>query len=135
MSVKFCYYKYMLGNKKILIVEDEAQLRNALRDKLAKEGFNVFEAVNGEEGLAGALLEKPDVILLDIVMPIMDGMTMLKKLRADVWGKNAKVIMLTNLSTYDKIGEAVEQGSYDYLVKADWKIDDVVAKVNEKIEE
>lgn len=112
----------------ILIVEDEVSLRNALRDKFLREDFHIFEARDGEEGLAVALREHPDLILLDIVMPKMDGMTMLGKIRADVWGKNAKVIVLTNLSdvgiTYD---------SYDYLVKSDWKIDDVVAKVRERL--
>jgi DNA-binding response OmpR family regulator len=62
-------------------------------------------------------------------------MTMLKKLREDAWGKNAKVIILTNLSDTEKISEAVVQGSHDYLVKSDWKIEDVVAKIRGKLGE
>lgn len=112
----------------ILVVEDEVSLRNALRDKFVREGFDVFEARDGVEGLEVSLREHPDLILLDIVMPKMDGMTMLGKIRADAWGKNVKVIVLTNLSdvgiTYD---------SYDYLVKSDWKIEDVVAIVRERL--
>jgi len=122
------------ANKKILIVEDELSLRNALRDKLTREEFAVLEAKNGEEGLEVALREHPDLILLDIIMPVMDGITVLKKLREDEWGKDAKVVLLTNLSDNEKIAEAIMHGTYDYLVKSDWKIKDVVAKVRERLE-
>lgn len=125
----------MENKKKILIVEDETSLRNALRDKLGLEGFIVLEAKNGEEGLDVALRDHPDLILLDIIMPKMDGLTMLKKLREDVWGKNTKVILLTNLSDNEKVSEALLQGSYDYLVKSDWKIGDVVAKIRARLSE
>ena len=81
--------------------------------------------------LAIALKEQPDVILLDIIMPKMDGITMLKKLREDAWGKEAKVILLTNLSSNEKLAEVTAQGSHEYLVKTDWKIEDVVTKVRE----
>ena len=124
----------MENKKKILIVEDEISLLNALRDKLTHENFAVLEAKNGEEGLAVALREHPDLILLDIVMPKMDGMTMLRKLREDLWGKSAKVIILTNLSDKEKMAEALEQKLHKYLVKSDWKIEDVVAKVREQLE-
>ena len=125
----------MENKKKILIVEDETSLRNALSDKLRLEGFIVLEAKNGEEGLDVALRDHPDLILLDIIMPKMDGLTMLKKLREDVWGKNTKVILLTNLSDNEKVSEALLQGSYDYLVKSDWKIGDVVAKIRARLSE
>lgn len=120
--------------KTILIVEDETSLRNALRDKLAREGFAVLEAKNGEEGLEVALREHPDLILLDIIMPVMDGMTMLARLREDAWGKEAKVIILTNLSESEKVSAAMAAGMFDYLVKSDWKIEDVVAKVRERLD-
>ena len=68
-------------NKKILIVEDELSLREALAKKLVSENFEVLEAENGQIGLEVATREKPDLILLDIIMPVMDGMTMLKKLK------------------------------------------------------
>jgi len=119
--------------KKILIVEDDAILVTVLTDNLAAEGFEIIKAVNGEEGLATALREHPDLILLDILMPVMDGITMLKKMRKDDWGKNAKVIMFTNFSEDEKVSEAIELGSYEYLVKSCWKIEDVVAKVREKL--
>jgi len=125
---------FIQESKTILIVEDETSLRHALRDKLTRENFAVLEAKNGEEGLEVALREHPDLILLDIVMPKMDGITMLKKLREYLWGKSAKVIILTNLSDNEKVAEAMRQETFEYLVKSDWKIEDVVAKVRERLE-
>ena len=116
---------------KILIVEDEEVMLNAIADNLALAGFkNVFRARNGEDGLALALRENPDLILLDIVMPKMDGMTMLDALRKDDHGKNMKVILLTNLTADDSIMTGVVKNipSY-YIVKTDYSIDDVIRKV------
>jgi DNA-binding response OmpR family regulator len=119
--------------KKILIVEDEESLLNVLVDKFTAEKFVVFSAKNGFEGLDIALKEKPDIILLDIVMPKMDGLTMLRELREDESGKNIKVIILTNLSGEDSMAEAMDNGSFGYLIKSDWKIEDLVKKVEEKL--
>jgi DNA-binding response OmpR family regulator len=119
--------------QKILIIEDEPSLRNVLGDKLIIEGFAVLQAGDGEEGLQVALREHPDLILLDIMMPKMDGLTMLKMLRADAWGKKAKVILLTNSNDNEKVADAMAQGTYDYLVKSDWKITDVVDKIRERL--
>ena len=121
--------------KTILVVEDETNLRNVLRDKFDYENFIVLEAKNGEEGLEMALKEHPHMILLDIVMPKMDGMTMLEELRKDKWGQYAKVIILTNLSDAENTLKAIKHGSFNYLVKSDWKLEDVVVKVKELLEE
>lgn len=121
--------------KKILIVEDEQDMLDALTDKFTREGFETLQAKDGIEGLEVALKDHPDLILLDIVMPKMDGMTMMKKLREDEWGKNVPIIILTNLSATDeKLIEGMVKGepSY-YLVKSDWKIKDVVEKVKETL--
>jgi DNA-binding response OmpR family regulator len=118
----------------ILIVDDEVSLRKALGDKLIREGFVVLEAKNGEEGLDVALSNHPDLILLDIVMPVVDGITMLKNLRENEWGRDVRVIMLTNLNGNGKVADAIVWGTQDYLVKSDWKIDDVVAKIRERLE-
>ena len=115
---------------KILIVEDEGVMMGVLADNLAQAGFgHLLQARNGEEGLVMALKERPDLILLDIVMPIMDGITMLKKLREDPRGKDIKVILLTNLSADNKITNSViaNEPSY-YLVKANYSIEEVVEK-------
>ena len=125
--------------KKILVieeVEDDASLRDALRDKLIHEGFSVLAEKNGEEGLATALREHPNLILLDILMPGMDGITMMKKLRqADEWGKNVPVILLTNLSPDDeKINKVITDLTPTYyLVKSDWSINNLVEKIRESL--
>ena len=79
--------------------------------------------------------EHPDLILLDIIMPVMNGIAMLEKVRLDAWGKNVKVIILTNLNDAEKMADAVILKSSDYLVKSNWKIDDIVAKVHERLNE
>ena len=104
---------------------------NALHDKFVEEGFAVFKAANGKKGLAMALSSHPDIILLDILKPVMDGIEMLKKLRKDAWGKDARVIVLSNVSDDDKVVAAVEQGTREYFVKTAWKLDSVVKIVKE----
>ncbi|OGF18771.1 hypothetical protein A3G56_02565 [Candidatus Falkowbacteria bacterium RIFCSPLOWO2_12_FULL_45_10] len=120
-------------NKKILIVEDEALMLRSLSDKFREEKFTVLEANDGANGLDSALANHPDIILLDIIMPKMDGLTVLEKLRQDEWGKEVPVIILTNLSDSDKVAEAMKNRAYDFLVKADWKLEDIVRKVREKL--
>ncbi len=119
-------------NKKILIVEDEVAVSNALKDKLLINGFEILEAKNGKEGLSLALKEHPDLILLDIIMPKMGGITMMKNLRSDSWGAKVPIIILTNLNSDDSIIKAIEDNKPSfYLVKSDWNINDVVVKVRE----
>ena len=122
-----------VARKKILIVEDELDLLGVLSQKFVTEKFEVLTAPNGQVGLEEALRSHPDIILLDVLMPVMDGMTMLAKLRQDDWGKDVPVILLTNLSDEKKVAEALKHGVYDYLVKADWNISDVVKKVRSKL--
>lgn len=121
------------GGKKLLIVEDERALSDLLRDKFESEGFEVATAGDGMAGLEKALSWQPDVMLLDIVMPKMDGLTMLHKLREDSKGKNIQVILLTNLSDTQKVYEAMASGVFDYLVKSNWEIDDLVKEVKAKV--
>ncbi len=96
--------------KKILIIEDELSLLEALNDKFSREDFLVFRAVNGEEGLSLAFKEQPDLILLDIVMPKVNGMTVFKKLRMDKnrWARQVPVIILTNIENFKEVVEAFE---------------------------
>ena len=114
---------------KILIVEDEMFSVKALKKKLEDSDFQVLVAFNGVSGLEVALQEHPDLILLDLILPEMDGITMLDKLREDDWGKKVPVIILSNLSKADSIRESRERGVNTYLVKTDWKLDEVIAKV------
>ena len=122
-----------MDKKKILIVEDEASLLNILMDTLITEGFDVHGEANGKDGLQRALTEQPDLILLDIMMPIMDGMAMLQELRKDTWGKDVPVMLLTNLSEAEKVAEATAHGVYDFLVKNDWPIEAIVACIQKKM--
>ncbi|KKU14485.1 MAG: OmpR family two-component response regulator [Parcubacteria group bacterium GW2011_GWB1_45_9] len=123
------------GKKILLIVEDEKPVLKALVDKFGVEGFGVLTAENGEDGLKVALDEKPDLILLDLIMPKKTGLEMMHELRKDPdYGKKVPIIILTNLSANDKVsGEVSEEEPSYYLVKADWKIEDVVRKVKETL--
>jgi DNA-binding response OmpR family regulator len=127
------------NSKKILVieeVEDDTSLRSVLRTKFIKEGFNVLEAGDGEEGLAIALHEHPNLIVLDILMPKMDGITMMEKLRhVNEWGKKVPIILLTNVSADDeRINKAVtENEPAYYLVKANYTISDLVEKIKERL--
>ena len=122
--------------KTILIVEDEAPQRKTLAEQFSDEGFRVLQAQNGQEGLELALREKPDIILLDIVMPIMDGMTMMKQLREkNTWGKSVPIILLTNLSSSDE--ERMKAVTRDepayYIEKSSHQLSEVVEKVKERL--
>mgnify|MGYP001580133692 CR=1 FL=1 len=119
--------------KRILIVEDEAPLLKVLTDRFKQEGFEIITAGDGQQGLDIALKVFPDLILLDIVLPVMDGMEMLRKLRANPLGSNLKVILLTNLGDSSKILEGKDLRVIDYLIKSNFKIDDVVAMVRDKL--
>lgn len=115
--------------KKILIVEDEISLLNALKDEFERAGFLVFVAKNGMEGLHNALTHHPDFVLLDILMPEMDGMEMLRNLRKDPWGQDVPVIMLTNISDAKYISDSMNLKVNEYIVKSDREIEDVVEDV------
>ena len=119
--------------KKILIVEDDKILLNLMRDGIAAAGFEVLGASNGQEGLDLALKSHPDLILVDIIMPIMDGMEMTTKLREDEWGKKAEIVVLSNLNSDQRIADFLEKGAYDYLLKSNWSIEELVKKVKDKI--
>jgi DNA-binding response OmpR family regulator len=100
--------------KSILIVEDELRIRFLLRDYLMKEDFNVFEASNGEEGLFIFITQKIDLVLLDIMMPVMDGLTMLEKLRAV---STVPVILLTAKGEEEDKLQGYDFGADDYMTK------------------
>jgi len=121
---------------KILIVEDEDIICKAYTDELRDEGFDMLIAKNGQDGLDLAIREKPDLILLDILMPVMDGLTMMDKLRQhSPYGKIVPIILLTNLSANEeKILAAVTKNEPAYyLVKSDWDLSKVVEKIKERL--
>lgn len=119
---------------KILLVEDEISIWKMLVHKLEIENFEVITAQNGKEGLEMALTQTPDLILLDILLPIMDGLTMLQKLReSNEYGENVLVILLTNLSAGSEniIKKIAETKPAYYFVKADMNMNDLIKKINE----
>ena len=121
---------------KILIVEDEDIICKAYADELRDEGFAILMAKNGQVGIELAIRQKPDIILLDILMPIMDGLTMMNQLRQkDLYGKNVPIILLTNLSaSEEKIMKAITKNEPAYyLVKSDWNLSQVVEKIRERL--
>ena len=121
-----------LSNITILIAEDEKPMLKALVDKFTHEGFNVIESKNGEEALKSALQKHPNIILLDLVMPKMDGLVVLKKLREDGWGKTVPIIILTNLNMDNKIiREVVALEPSFYLMKSEVKLEEIISKVKE----
>lgn len=119
--------------KHILVVDDESNVASALDDALSAEGFFVHTASDGKAALEYALKEHPDLILLDHAMPIMSGIEMLRELRMDSWGKNAKVILLTNIDETEVLSQAIRHNVRDYLIKTEWEITDVVSKVKAKL--
>ncbi len=114
--------------KKILVVEDDEDLREAIIEKFKEEKFETLQARNGEEGLELAFREKPDLLIVDIIMPKMDGTEMLRKIRQNEWGHSVPVIILTNISDAEKLAEALEIGVDEYLLKAEWKLQNIVDK-------
>lgn len=122
--------------KTILVVEDEENLRNVIVDLLRIKKFMTLEAKNGQEAVEVALEKHPDLILLDLIMPVMDGMTALKKIREDSWGARVPVIILTNLNPTSEslVEDVVTHKPLHYLVKSDWKINDVIKEVRGALE-
>ncbi|MCA9357154.1 response regulator [Candidatus Nomurabacteria bacterium] len=116
-------------DKRILIIEDEPDIREAMAEAITQAGYEALTAENGQVGLEMALAERPDIILLDIIMPIMDGHQMLAKLRIHPWGKSVKVIMLTSMDDVKNIGMAHEGSITDYIIKAHSSLDEIVSKV------
>jgi len=120
--------------KKVLIVEDEIALANALKLKFRHEGFEALTAENGQIGLEQAISQKPDIILLDLMMPVMDGKVMLKKLREIGEFKSTPVIILTNAGDVDNIRETqLYYNASAFLIKSNVNPDDIVKKVRDLI--
>jgi two-component system, OmpR family, alkaline phosphatase synthesis response regulator PhoP len=119
---------------KILIVEDEEILLTALSEELKQEGFQVVGAKDGVEGVEKAQSEKPHLVLLDLVMPRLDGIGALKEMKNNPEIKDIPVVILTNLSDYDKISDALSLGAMDYLVKANYRLEELVNKIKTVLE-
>lgn len=115
--------------QKILIVEDDKFLCEMYAAKLLEHGFEVDLAGDGEEGLRKIKEQKPDLILLDIVLPKMDGFEVLRALKRDPLLKNVAVIALTNLGQKEEVEKGLGLGAADYIIKAHFTPTEVVAKI------
>ncbi len=120
-----------MEKKKLLIIEDDLVLQKALSEYLSTEGFEVDCATDGELGVEKAIANKPDLILLDIVLPKKDGYTVLVEVRANENTKHVPIVLLTNLGSISDVEKALELGATTYLVKADYKLEEVTTKVKE----
>lgn len=117
------------NNKKILVVEDDAFVMDIYRTKLTREGFAVAEAKNGVEAVKYLEKNMPDLMLLDIVMPYMDGLAVLEKMNENEKWKNIPVILLTNLSQKEEVERCLRLGAKDYLIKSHFTPAEVVEKI------
>lgn len=120
---------------KILFVEDEQALQKTLCEALRGHDYEVLSAFNGEEGLKMAQAHKPELILLDLILPKKDGFEVLAALKADPETKAIPVVVLTNLEGVGDVDRALELGATTYLVKANYNLDDVIAKVRKALGE
>ncbi|MFA6307863.1 MAG: response regulator [Patescibacteria group bacterium] len=118
-----------MEDKKILIVEDDDFLLQMYSTKLELEGFKVFEAINGLQGLKIAQKEKPDLILLDLNLPELSGFEVLSQLKREDDTKGIKVLILTNYSQKEDIDRCLDLGADDYLIKAHFVPSEVIAKI------
>lgn len=120
------------STSRILVVEDEKSLLHALRQKLTDAGYIVDACKNGKEALEVSTAHNPDLVLADILVPVMDGINMLKEIRTKSWGQSIPVIILTNIDNQVEISaQASELYVNKYLIKADSTLEEVVDKVSE----
>lgn len=117
--------------KKILFIEDESALQKTFGEILTQEGYEMISALDGEVGLRIAKDKKPDLILLDIILPKIHGFEVLKKLKEDKETNGIPIIVLTNLERISDIDKAIELGATTYLVKAQYSLEEVVQKIKQ----
>lgn len=118
-------------SKTILFVEDEPTLQKVAGEILRQEGFVVKGATDGEEAMRIIKKEKPDLVLLDLILPKKDGFEVLKEMKADTQTRDIPVIILTNLEGTQDVERALELGAMNYLVKANYELEDIVKRVKD----
>ncbi|MBI3684921.1 response regulator [Candidatus Azambacteria bacterium] len=116
---------------KVLFIEDETTLQKTLSEILKSSGFSVQNAYDGEAGLALAKKSRPNIILLDLILPKMDGFAVLAELKKDEQLKDTPVIVLTNLEAVEDVEKVIALGATTYLVKANYDLPEIVAKIKE----
>ena len=115
--------------KIILIIEDDKFLRELITQKLIKEGYGVSEAVDGEEGMKKVKEEKPDLVLLDLILPGIDGFEVLSRMREESALTSIPVIILSNLGQKEDVEKGLKLGAVDYLIKAHFTPGEIIDKI------
>ncbi len=115
--------------KKILIVEDDRFLRELIVKKLANEGYEVIEAMDGEQGIQKTKETKPDLMLLDLILPGIDGFEVLARKKDDATIASIPVIVLSNLGQKEDVEKGLGLGAVDYLIKAHFTPGEIIEKV------
>ncbi|MBI4129029.1 MAG: response regulator [Parcubacteria group bacterium] len=123
----------MATSKKILLIEDDRFLRKVYSNKLRTEGYDVIEAVNGEEGLHKIEKERPDLVVLDLILPRKNGFDVLSDMFAQHATRNIPVIILSNLGQKEDIERGLGLGAADYLIKTDMRLSDIVQKIKDHV--
>jgi len=118
---------------KILIIEDDKFLIKLYSDKLSRDGFEVSEAITGEEGINKVSIEKPDLIILDLVLPRKSGFEILSEMRLNPKTRHLPVIVLTNLAQESDIKRGLELGAAEYIVKTGFSVNRLPALVKEHL--
>ncbi|MCX6766713.1 MAG: response regulator [Candidatus Moranbacteria bacterium] len=118
--------------KKILIIEDDRALQSALVEILTQEGYETASAFDGEEGVQKSRTEKPDLILLDLILPKKDGFEVLSEIKNSP-SKNIPVLILTNLEEIDNVQKALDLGAKTFMVKSDFSLRDIIEKIKENL--
>lgn len=114
---------------KILIIEDDKFLRELIAKKLIQEGYEISEAIDGEEGIKKIKEEKPDLILLDLILPGIDGFEVLSRAKEDPILSSIPVIILSNLGQREDIEKGLKMGAVDYLIKAHFTPGEIIEKI------
>lgn len=115
--------------KKILIIEDDKFLRELIARKLTDEGFDIVEAVDGEDGIKKLKETKPDLVLLDLILPSIDGFEVLSKVKEDESIASIPIIILSNLGQKEEVEKGLDLGAVDYLIKAHFTPGEIVEKI------
>ena len=121
--------------KTILFIEDESVLQKTFGETLEQKGYKMLSALDGEIGLKLAKTKKPDLILLDLVLPKLHGLEVLKKIKEDEETKEIPVIVSTNLEGMEEVEKALELGATTYLVKANYSLEEVMTKIKKALKE
>lgn len=122
-----------MNKKTVLVIEDSPYLSESLQDMLEIKGYHTLVAVNGREGVETAIKERPDLILLDIRLPDINGYEVFRQIREDNWGKKANVVILTASESTENISKNIDLPSENVLFKPEWGVKELLAYIEKKL--